>query len=75
MTKYQSVLNRFVWAFISGFLSGASMVTLADVHIWGQLNTALQALLLSGVVGGINGVLLAGKKYLTWTDESPTPQI
>lgn len=59
---------RFIRSFISGFLATASLITIQSVSTWGDLSTALQALVLAATVGGINAVLLAGDKMVRWQD-------
>lgn len=66
--KYQVVLNRFVKAFVAGFLSTAASVTLQSAATWTELGTALNALLLAGIIGGISGVLMAAEKWSRWVD-------
>lgn len=69
MKKYQAVLRRFAKAFLSGFFTGCILITVSNIHLWADLWSALNALALAGVVGGINGIILAGQKYFSWTPD------
>ncbi len=69
MNKYNAVLLRFGKAFIAGAFSTAGSVTyFAGVKTWGELGTALGALGVSLVIGGITGVLMAGEKWYNWKE-------
>jgi hypothetical protein len=65
-TKTKVVLVRFVRAFIAGAVSTMALITINDVSNWTDLAYAINALIISGVVGGINGFLLAVDKLVRW---------
>lgn len=62
---------RFLKSFLAGFATGLILVTATDIHSWTDLHQALLAILLSGSIGGLNGLILAFEKWANWQD-SPT---
>ena len=64
--KYRAILIRFAKAFLSGAVSTATIITVTNVGTWSELAIALQALSLSAIVGGINGLLMAAEKWVRW---------
>ena len=66
--KFKSIALRFVKSFISGAFSVMALITATNIQSWGSLKIALSSLALSALIGGINGVLMAGHKYFTWTE-------
>ncbi len=69
--KLKSITFRFLKAFGAGFFSGLVIVSMNSIHNWTDLQTALNGLALAGVIGGINGVVMAGEKWANWQD-TPT---
>lgn len=67
--KYKSVLARFAKAFISGAVSAAGIITVANVHTWSDLYLSLNAIALLLLIGGINGILMAVEKFATWKED------
>jgi ABC-type Fe3+-siderophore transport system permease subunit len=63
---------RFVKAFLSGAITSLGLITVADISTWTELRSALSAIALSALMGGINGILMASEKYLNWQDEPTT---
>lgn len=61
---WQAIFSRFARAFIAGALSGVSLVTLTDITTWTDLGRAINVLLVSAVIGGINGVYMALDKWV-----------
>jgi hypothetical protein len=59
----KGVLLRALRAFIAGFVGTAATIALTNITTWTELGTALAALTLSGVIGGITAVLMAADKY------------
>lgn len=66
--KYKSVAKRFLKGFISGAISTMVLVVIVVPANWGELETSLKGLLLAGITGGINGLLLAVQKWASWKD-------
>ena len=64
--KTKVIALRFVRAFITGALSTMVLLTASDISNWSDLASALNVLAISGVIGGINGILQAGDKLLRW---------
>ena len=56
---WTAVFNRFFRAFVAGALTGVSIITVSDVTTWTDLGTTINAMLVSAVIGGINGVIMA----------------
>jgi hypothetical protein len=67
-TKTKVLVSRFLRAFIAGFASTVTVVSIQSVTTWADLGTALNAILLAGVIGGISGVLMALEKWTRWVD-------
>lgn len=68
MEMREALLRRFVKAFISGALSAATLISIVTPGSWQELQTALSLLLISMVIGGINGVLMAAQKWWSWKE-------
>lgn len=64
----QAVLRRFTKAFIAGALSTITVISVSGVNSFSDLAMAVKVLALMGVVGGINGVILAGEKFINWQE-------
>jgi hypothetical protein len=64
--KIKVITLRFIRAFVTGALSTMVLLTVGDISNWSDLASALNVLAISGVIGGINGVLQAGDKLLRW---------
>ncbi len=74
MTKWQSIGQRFLKAFVSGFLASSGVVVVTTIHAWNDLRIALNVILLAGTIGGINGVIMGADKWWNWTDDSVPKQ-
>ena len=61
---WTAMTERFVRAFISGALAIAVPIELANIKDWNDLKIQVGLLMISLVVGGINGVLMAVDKGL-----------
>lgn len=76
-TKLERIALRFVKAFIAGFITSIGLITVENIHVWSDLGNVLNAIALSGVIGGINGVIMAAEKMWNWKDAievtPPTP--
>lgn len=59
---------RFIRAFVSGVATSVILITAANIHTWSDLHIALNALALSGIVGGINGVIMGLDKAYRFTE-------
>ena len=59
---------RALRGFVSGALSTASLITVANVSTWTELSSIVAALLLSVTIGGINGLLLGADKLVRWEE-------
>lgn len=68
MTKSKAVAFRFLKAFISGAATSATLITLANIHTWTDLYSALNGIILSLVIGGMNGVFMGAEKFLSWKE-------
>lgn len=68
MTKYQSVLKRFLKGLISGAVTAMGMVTLTQPSTWSDFNAIFSMLGVAGAFGAINGLLLALQKWASWQD-------
>lgn len=66
--KAKSVLMRFAKAFLSGAASAAALITVSNVSTWTDLPSALNAAIISIIVGGINGVFMGAEKWMNWED-------
>ena len=62
--KIERALLRFLRAFIAS--AAGSMVAISPIGVnnWGDVNGWLSSLALSGLIGGVSGVILALDKYL-----------
>ena len=66
--KTKAVLKRFAKGFISGAVTTMALVpvispaSFKDIQIW------LVALALAGIVGGVNGLILAIQKWASWKE-------
>ena len=66
--KTKAVLKRFAKGFISGAVTTMALVpvispaSFKDIQIW------LVALALAGMVGGVNGLILAIQKWASWKE-------
>lgn len=69
MSKWKSVGIRFLKAFVAGFVTSCGVITAANIQVWGDLALALQAILLAGTIGGINGVIMGAEKWWNWVDD------
>lgn len=65
------ITKRFFKAFVSGMASSATIISIADVNTWTQLGSALNALAIVAVIGGVNGVLMATEKAINYTPTLP----
>jgi|JI10StandDraft_1071094.scaffolds.fasta_scaffold00879_29 hypothetical protein len=65
-TKQKAILKRFGKSFVSGFVTSAGLLTIVDIHSWTELKTALAVILISGIAGAVNGVLMAAEKWANW---------
>jgi hypothetical protein len=64
----KSLLLRFVRAFVAGAVATMiAVVPVASNSNWQDLKVWLSALALAGIVGGINGTILAIDKYIRST--------
>lgn len=68
MNKIQIVSRRFVKAFISGFITGVSVITLGGTSQWSDFSHVINGFFIAGVFGGINGVLMAVEKWASYTE-------
>lgn len=68
MSKLQVVSRRFIKAFVSGFCTGVAVISIGGVSQWSDLTLALNGLVVSGVMGGINGVIMALEKWASYKD-------
>lgn len=66
--KYQAILKRFFKGFVSGAITAMIGVAIFVPKDFTELKTILVALLLAGIAGGINGLLLAIQKWVSWDD-------
>lgn len=64
---YKAIIRRFSKAFIAGFVSSAGLITVSDISTWTDLGNALQLLTVAGIVGGVNGILMAVDKFIRWS--------
>jgi len=60
----KSVLLRFVRAFVAGAVATMITITPLSINNWTDVSTWLGALGLSGIIGGVSGLLMAIDKYL-----------
>lgn len=66
--KTISVLNRFIKGFLSGAVTSMGLVTLAMPTVWSDVWQILNNLGLAAIFGGLNGLLLALQKYVSWKE-------
>ena len=59
---YKAVFVRFIRAFVAGAITSISLLSAADISSWTDLSRATSNLILSAVIGGMNGVLMAVDK-------------
>ena len=67
-SKLQVISERFLRSFVSGAIASAVPLSVASIQTWGDLRAQLILLSIALMVGGINGVILAGDKLLRWKD-------
>lgn len=60
---YTAVLARFLRGFVAGFFATAATMTFYAANL-GELKTFVAMLVLSSIVGGIAGGILAADKYI-----------
>lgn len=60
----KSVILRFVRAFAAGFIAVAAATSFTNIQTWGDLQSALAAIALSGTVGGMTGLIMAIDKWI-----------
>ena len=66
--KYQATLTRFIKGFISGAITAMLGIAVFVPKDFTELKTILIGLALAGMAGGINGLLLAIQKWVSWDD-------
>ena len=66
--KTKSLILRFVKGFVSGAITSMIMVTAAAPSNWTELSSIGTILTVSGIFGGLNGLLLSIEKYLGWKE-------
>ncbi len=67
-TKLRAILIRFLKGGVAGAISMVSVISLANISTWTELQTALVSLSLAAIVGFITGVIMAAEKWATWTE-------
>lgn len=67
--KLKVISIRFIKAFITGALATGVTITVNSADTWTDLSLALQGVTISLIIGGINGVLMAGDKLIRWKEE------
>ena len=65
-TKTKSVLMRLLKGFISGALTPMIVVSVVAPANWTEFASVANILAISGLFGGINGLLLALQKWVSW---------
>lgn len=63
MSKTQMVLKRFAKGFVAGAISTMILVPAISPADFKQLKVWLMTLLLAGIFGGVNGLMLAINKW------------
>ena len=66
--KYKSILVRFLKGFVSGAITTMLGIVFLVPKDFTELKTILLTLALTGIAGGINGLLLAIQKWVSWND-------
>lgn len=66
--KTKSILMRLVKGFVSGAVTSMIMVSVAAPSNWTELSSAGVILAVSGIYGGINGLILALQKWVSWKE-------
>lgn len=66
--KTKVIAIRFIRAFVAGALATGATITLNSASTWTELGTALSALSISLIIGGVNGILMAGDKLFRWKE-------
>lgn len=70
--KYTAVLLRAGRMFVIGAVSTMStvsaIITVGNIQSWHSLATALNVVILSLLIGGINGVLAGADKLIRWEE-------
>lgn len=67
--KTKAILVRLLKGFLSGAVTSMIMVSVVAPSNWKEMATIINILAVSGIFGGINGLLLAIQKWLSWKDE------
>lgn len=62
----KSVLKRFLKGFVSGAIATMVLVPAVSPVNFNTLKIWLLALLLAGIFGGVNGLILALQKWASW---------
>jgi hypothetical protein len=73
--KLKSILIRFVKGFISGAISSMIVASVTVPSNWSDFSSAGTILIVSGLFGGINGLLLSIEKWLSWIEDLSAPLI
>ncbi len=65
---FQAITLRFLRAFATGAIATMSTVLIFSGNSWGDVGTWLSALALSGLIGGIAGLIQAIDKYFRFQE-------
>lgn len=68
MSKYKSVLKRFLKGLVSGAVTAMGMVTVVQPTTWKELGDIISLLTTAAIFGAINGLILALNKWATWKE-------
>ena len=66
--KTKSVLMRFVKGFVAGAVTMMLGVSISAPANWVELMSALSILAVTGIYGGVVGLLLALEKWYSWKE-------
>lgn len=66
--KVKSVVIRFLKAFFSGAFANMAVIMPFSGSHWSDVGVWISALIMSGMVGGITGVVMGYEKWQTWVD-------
>lgn len=66
--KTKAVLKRFAKGLISGAVTTMAVVPVISPADFKQIKIWLITLVLAGIVGGVNGLILAVQKWASWKE-------
>jgi hypothetical protein len=66
--RLKATIKRFFKVFISSAIAAMATITIGQAASWADIIPLLSNLALSGIIGGIAGVIAGAEKWLFWED-------